>query len=307
MNNLSKLLASSALRQVSLTLLGLFSPIYIYQSFGSLNISVPTAISIMVFFYVILLLAKLIVLYIAENLSQRIGFKGTIWLSLIPFAVFVPALIIANSLLWLFVVSAIAWGLHEGFFWWGYHGFFIKSSDHKHFGKNLGKADLFLTLATVITPFIGALITAGLGFNFLFLVSFVFMLASLVVIGRKNDKKQTHDVRFGKVMGLIVKHRSVSISYAARGGENMFYGVYWPLFVFFIFGNVLNLGIIVSLAALVASVFAVVVGKLTDLKGEKWALKIGTPLTAISWMIRFIGSVPIYVLADSIRNFGQKL
>ena len=305
-DGLSSLFLGGSLRQVSLTLLGLFSPIYVFQSFRYSS-SVGGKITFVLLFYMIMMIFKLIGLYFAENISQKIGFKGTIRLSLAPFVIFIPSLILGGNLPPVLLLAAASLGLHEGFFWWGFHGYFVKVSNSSHFGLSLGQADLFLTTAAIVTPFLGGILTTKFGFDFIFILSFIFMILSLIALGKDHDRKQHTDVRFADIVRLTLRHRNISIAYAGRGGELITYGIFWPLYLYFIFKNVLELGTIVSLAAILSAVFAVLVGKMTDSRGEKWAIKIGSPLTAFSWLLRFVSLTPAYILADSLRNFGQKL
>ena len=305
-NKLSPLVFGSAVRHVSINLLGLFSPIYIFQSHSELGVARPHAISLTLLFYVILLIVKMLALMYSEELSQKVGFKGTIWLSVIPFLIFLPLLILAREYQILFLLAAVMWGVHAGLFWWGYHGYFIKAAK-SHFGMKIGEIDLFNTVVGFSTPIIGALVTTFFGFDALFFVSGVVMVLSLFILGRKHDAKQKHDVKVVDVLKLVLKKKVTILAYAGRGGEIHIYGIVWPMFLFFMFGRVLDLGAIVSVAALIAGLVAVVVGKLVDERGERWAISLGGPLMAISWLIRFIPSVPLYVVADSTRNISQKL
>jgi hypothetical protein len=303
-NEFASLALGGVVRHVAITLLGLFSPIYIYENLAHLGKT--NALNLVFVFYIVLLVFKLLGLIWAEDLSQKLGFKGTIWLSAIPFVVFVPSLVLAGKHPWFFALAAIMWGVHAGFFWWGYHGYFIKSAK-KNFGLKIGEVDLLQTLAAILTPIIGAFIIAAFGFEAIFVVSFVFLIASLFIFGRKHDMRQKTDVKIDDILRLVFKHKSVSSAYAGIGGELHLYGVIWPIFIFFLFGSVLDLGIIVSVSALLAALSAVFIGKFVDKRGEKLAINLGSPLMAFSWIFRFTSAIPAFIFADSIRNFSHKL
>lgn len=124
--DLIHLFLSGVARRVAVTLLTIFSPIYIYLAIKNLGFSQPHAILFVLFYFLIVFLAKLVTLIYSEDLSRKIGFKGTIRTSIVPFALFIPALIYASDYPILFLVTSILWGLHSGFFWWGYHDTLLK-------------------------------------------------------------------------------------------------------------------------------------------------------------------------------------
>jgi len=295
-------------RKVSIILLQLFSPIYIFQIAQDLGLSIAVATTVVLGHYLLMFVSKFITLPISENLSQKIGFKGMILASAIPFFVYIPSMILAKSFPYLFIISAISFGIHSGFFWWGYHGYFTKTAEKYHLGRRVGESRLFETIASVITPFIGALIINFLGFTALFITSAVVVIVSLLLLGKDHDKRQKRDVRFFDVLKLVRKHKSVSLAYVGYGGEYIMYSAVWPLFLFLFFGQVISLGAIVSLSSLTAAAFAIFVGDWVDKQGERKAVSIGSPLVIISWIVRATGgSILPFVFADSIWNFGQRL
>jgi predicted MFS family arabinose efflux permease len=251
---------------------------------------------------------KFVSLAVAENISQRIGFKKTIWISSFPFFLLIPLLIIAAKYFWVFFIVGALWGLHSGLYWWGYHGFFIKSGETKKYGHGIGEARFFDTLAIVTTPIVGAIITEYFGFSSTFILSAIFMILALLILGRDNDVGQKRDVKFTEVFSLVRSHKSVSLAYIGLQAEFIFYAVIWPLFLFLVFGRVISLGIIVSLATLIAALAGLGIGKFVDKRGERKIVTVGAPLLAISWFVRiFNTTLPSFIFADSLRNFGERM
>lgn len=307
-DGLMPLFLSGVGRRVAVTLLTLFSSIYIYQIGRGLGFSQANVVIGVLAYYLLYLLVKSLVLIFSENLSQKIGFKGTIWLSTIPFILYIPSMVYAARFPYLLLFSSILFGINAGLFWWGYHGYFIKTGNIHHFGQSIGEAGFLGTVAAVLTPFLGALLISYLGFTALFISSGVIMIASFFLLGKDHDKRQKTDIRFIDVLSLIRNHKSISLAYIGSGGECMLSGVAWPLFLFLFFGKIISLGMIISLASLIAAIFALFVGGWVDRQGEKRIVAMGTPLVSISWIIKAIGkSMSSFVLADSMWNFGEKM
>ena len=57
-----------------------------------------------------------------------------------------------------------------------------------------------------------------------------------------------------------------------------------------------------------AAIFTLVLGRWVDKQGERKIISIGAPLVTFSWIVRIVKkSLPFFVLADSVWNFGQKM
>lgn len=306
--DLVHLFVSGALRKSAVTLLSLFSPVYIFLGVRSSVFDEASAVILTISFYLILYLSKFLTLLVSENLSQRAGFKGTIWISALPFLAFVISLIYSYKYPFLYIVSACLWGIHAAFYWWGYNGYFVKVAEKPRVGETIGQAHLLETIASIITPFLGAIVVAIWGFNYVFIASAILFLSSLLFLGKKHDRRQKHDIKFGQVCNLLVSHKSIVLAYFGVGGEAVLYSVAWPLFLYLFFKEVINLGIIVSLAALIAAIFGIVIGRFVDKYGEKTIMEFGVPLLSVSSLIKFIvRTFSGFVIADSLRNFGERM
>src|SRR3990170_5440459 len=117
---LMHLFLGGVIRRISIILLSLFSPIYIYKSINESGISFKIAILLVISFYILEQLAKLVTISVSENLSQRIGFKGVMRASALPFFLFILSMVAAKNNIILFPLALITIGIHSGFYWWGY-------------------------------------------------------------------------------------------------------------------------------------------------------------------------------------------
>lgn len=307
-DDLSSLIFSRVSRQVAITLTHLFSPVYIYLTLTGNNIEEVYAILFVLTYYFLTFLVKILTQMVSEDFSRKVGFKSIIRFSLPPFLLFVLTLIFSSEYPSLFLLAAIFSGIHIGLFWWGYHGYFVKKGERGHLGQRIGQSNLLSTFASIATPMFGALVIYYFGFPLLFTLSTMFMVTSIILLGKGSKTKQIHDVRLSEVVRLITTHKSVSLAYFAMGAEGIISFVVWPMFLFLFFKKVTSLGIVVSVSCFVASIFAVIVGKWTDKQGERKIVSMGSPILFISWMIRYFSfSIAAFVAGDSMRNFGQMM
>lgn len=86
---LKRLFLSTLIRGVSISLLTLFSSVYIVETFESLGYDFRSSLVLVVTFYFVLFVSKLMFLPVVENLSLRFGYKRVGAISCIPFVLFI--------------------------------------------------------------------------------------------------------------------------------------------------------------------------------------------------------------------------
>jgi len=307
-HNLGKLMLAAGARNAAISLLSIFSNIYVFELYVKNGYQLKTSLANLIFYILIIVLSKFVALNVSEDLSRKIGFKSTIRLSLLPFMIYLLLMILSSNYIHLVFVAAVFWGLHAGFFWWGYHGYFLKTGSRDHLGESLGEAGFLTTLATISAPLLGAFIVLFLGYNWIFVLSGLFMVVSLMILGKDHEKRQKVDVSLREVWKIVVEQKSVSLAYIGNGGEVVLYGYIWPVYLYLVFGKLTTLGLIITLANILTALVAIWLGRWADGRGESTLLKIGSPMIFVSWLARFFGSfVMLFVVSDFVRNLGEKM
>lgn len=307
--DLVPLFTSATLRRVAVTLLGLFSPLYILQRSQEVGFSLNLAIVAVIFFFLILYLFKLFTLPLVENLGPKIGFKSILAYSSFPFVLFLAFFYFSQANYLFLIPAAIFWGIHAGFFWWGYHGTFIKTADQEYFGRETGAAQLLLTAASVIAPILGGFIVYQIGYQFLFILAGVIFILAILVILPTPERAPRRDARIKKVWQIYKTHKRMAAAYIGRGGMSELYGTVWPIFLFLVLGQILIFGEIVSAAILFASLINLLIGFRVDSVGSRATLAWGAPLNFLSWLARiFARSAGLIIIVDTFyRVTGQML
>lgn len=307
--DLVPLFASATLRRVAATLLSLFSPLYVLERSQEVGFSLNLAIVVVIFFFLILYFFKLLTLPLVENLGLKIGFKSILAYSSFPFVFFLAFLYFSQANYLFLIPAAIFWGIHAGFFWWGYHGTFIKTADQEYFGRETGAVQLLLTAASVIAPILGGFIVYQIGYQFLFILAgAIFLLAILVILPTPGTAPR-HDAQIKKVWQVYKTHKRMVAAYIGWGGMNGLYGIIWPIFLFLVLGQILIFGEIVSAAILFASLINLLIGARVDRVGSRETLAWGAPLNFLSWLARiFARSANLIIIVDTFyRVTGQML
>lgn len=303
---LRRLFLSRVLRTASVTFLTLFSAIYVYQKSLEFGYSHEQSIGLAAGFYLVLFSSKLLGLFFGENISQKIGLKRTIQISIIPFTFLIIALLFAQTVSHL-MLGAAAWGLHAGLFWWSYHAYFASVGNVKHFGRDVGQVLFFDTVTAFVTPFLGAFVIESFGYETSYVVAFIIAFVATLSIGTENDKKLGIDVRFTEVVKNFFKKMSFTVGYVGLAGETVLYNVVWPLFVYLYFDSILDLGLFLSVSSLLSGIVVYFVGKYSDYHGEKSGMVVSSWLLSLQWMLRLIViSLPIFLVTEATRQFSAK-
>lgn len=306
--SLLPLFANATLRRVAVTLLGLFSPLYILQRSQEVGFSLNFAIVAVIFFFLILYLFKLLTLPLVENLGLKIGFKSILAFSSIPFVIFLTFLYLSQANYLFLIPSAVFWGIHAGFFWWGYHGSFVKTADQEYFGRETGVIQVLLTAASVIAPILGGFIVYQIGYQFLFILAGVIFLLAILVILPTPERAPRHDARIRKVWQIYKTHKRMAAAYIGWGGESGLYGIIWPIFLFLVLGQILTFGEIISAAILFASLINLLIGVRVDRLGSEPTLAWGAPLNFLSWLARIFARAPgLIIVVDTFYRVTEQM
>ncbi|MEK6816792.1 MAG: MFS transporter, partial [Nanoarchaeota archaeon] len=260
---LVQLYLTISLATLSLSLIGLFIPIFLMKeigySFGSVML-----------FLIATAAFSLVTFPFALKLSSRIGMNRTAMLS-VPIRV--SFLLLLNALhFWHVPLVLIAFlsNLGAAMFWLPYHIRFAQTSDHDHRGTELGMRYLLEGLAAVSGPVLGGILVATVGFKWLYVIASFILALSVIPLFFMKDMRVGQGFRLMDV--LKRKTHTDLIGYMAEGYRTNAYTL-WSLFLFFFVGSYVTLGGISSLVSLANSVFQVFAGYVSDSFSKKGMLR----------------------------------
>jgi len=302
---------SSTLRRLAISLIGLFSPVYIFRivfSVADIGSTIKMGLIAVLVYALIFYLVKILVFPLAENLSFKIGFKNVMLISFLPFFLFLPFIILAENHLYFLILAAIFGGCQASLFWFGYHGMFIKSVNDHCFGFHEGICNGLGIFTLLITPTIGSLLIFFFGFTSLFLAAGFLAFLSAVSIVFSPTVKPYHDACFLKSFLLFKQHPKNFLAYLGWGGETAIYGNLWPIFLILFLGNILAYGGILTAGILLSVLATLSIGKWVDNAKGRRVLNIGVALGAFSWLLRVIAYFPILiVVVDGFYRLTEQM
>jgi MFS family permease len=295
---LNELYVSIGARYFALSMIGMFVPIYLLN----LGYSFPTVM----LFYAVLYGTYALFIIPAGKVACRFGFKHSILFS-IPLLVAVYLLLYALPQYQIPIyIIAVIYGINSAMFWTGYHSDFSRFSDSKSRGKEVGTAQAAVTGFNVIGPVTGGLILTFVGFDILFILVSVMLLASAIPLFLSRD---VHEPIGFSVRSMFTGHKIRDIlAYSGKGIEHATGIIIWPIFLFFVVLNsYTSLGFVFSLSIFFSLVFAFVVGRFSDVN-RRLVLRLGGLFNAAVWVFRAFARTPLLVyIADSLYGMSQTM
>lgn len=273
---LDELYASVALRFFAISLISIFTPIYLLQLHYSL--------ASVLLFYIVLDLVHGLFIIPAARIASRYGIKHSIFFS-VPFLIIYFALLFSlDTIHWPLYLLAVIFGINSAFFWLGYHIDFAKIGDRQKRGKEIGFVRFILSFVAAIGPLIGGVLLTQIGFKFVFIIVSLLLLISIFPLFFSKDTY--HPVSYS-IKGLF-KNKKIKDCFVffGYGVDSAVLLVIWPLFLyFFIVDDFTTLGSIQTVSFISSLIFIAFVGIFSDFR-RKLLLKIGAVLNAMMWIAK---------------------
>lgn len=310
---LSAVYLASTIRTFALSLLGIFTPLYVYQVLeGTPIFATRTEILIGVIgYYVIHRLTLLLVnipasYFIAE---VRGGFRKSMLLSNILHAGNLLFLIFAEHRPWLLLPAAVIGGALIPFYWIPYHLIFVEDGKERSFAKQISSVSILNNIASVVAPLIGGLVIAFVGFETLLVVVLFLIVASTFPIFSMRH----HERHFVPPLKMLWRDffrrgfRKDLVAFLGAGAQNVGTAVVWPIFLFTIVGSFVGLGALTSGVVLVSILVVLVLGRVVDKKGKRRVLRLGACSRSALWGVQaFVSTVPQAFLARTAAQIAAE-
>jgi MFS family permease len=297
---------NQSLRSVAVSLLSLFSSIYIYKTFLSLTNQTSLALLAVFIYFLGLYVTRFISNLFAEELSLRVGLKKQIYLGLL-FLIYC-LLIFLLSLKWPLIVflASPVWGLATGFYWFGLHGLMVKVGHNGAFGKEIGMAGLISTLFLLVVPVLGGVLINFAGYKALFIASLLFVVLSMLSIKKVEERRTNHDTDLNEVLGLFKTHKRMVLAYIGDSIAAAVYVIIIPLYLFLILKKELALGEFFSLSMILVALLNLFIGRWSDIKSKRKLVAYGSVFQALVWLSRIftqkIGFLFVLDIVDRITD-----
>jgi MFS family permease len=290
------LFLNESFRGVAISLLSLFSSIFVYKILLSVTGQQKIALIAVVLYFLGTDVAKFSANIFAEKLSLRFGLKKQIYIGQTFLVLCLAFLFFSQQKPLLLIFAAILFGFSAGFYWFGRHSLMAKMGEQRDFGKELGIDGVIGTIISLSVPFLGGLLISLAGYRAMFLGALFFVLIAFVVLLRMPEEKIHHGTSLKEILALFFRHPRMFLAYFGNSAAGSIYAVIFPLYLFLILNKEVSLGEFFSLAMILSALINLFVGRWTDLKGKKELLGFGSISSALVWLGRFLTRTPPFLL-----------
>lgn len=304
-SELNELYASNLLRRLSISVLMIFVPIYLYRH--DYNV---TAILCM---YGVFFVAKVVCDILAGYTVARFGPKHTMIVAALLQVLISALFMTVPDYNWSFALMGAVWGASASFYFIPFHVEFSKIKHLKHSGSEIGYMNVIERLGAALGPALGGILAVIFGPTSIFVVATLMAFASLWPLFRSMEPVKTHQRLNFKAFPVARANRDI-FSYMAHGLENTLCINLWPFYLglFVLSGSVYaQLGIMSSIAVLASIYSAHTVGRMLDRSSGLKLLRISLAANALVHVMRpFVHTImPAYGLsiANEVITNGYRI
>lgn len=305
-DELSELYVSTMLRSLSLSLIGIFVPIYLYELGYDLHV--------IFLFMASLFVARMVSDLISGFLVARFGPKHIMLISYIMQIVSLAQLLSLPSLHWPLASVAATYGLANSLFFTAYHVDFSKIIHAEHGGKELGSMTILERIGAAIGPVAGGVVATMFGAEYTIEAAIVVMAAAVIpLFASAEPVRPRQKLHFSGLPYRRLWRDYLSYAGSVGCSNTISVGI-WPLFiavVIFTSHTYAAVGLVTSISIISAIVSARLIGQLIDKRRGRQLLGVAAAATSFVHLIRLMtfgfGGVTLVGMADQALTSGYKM
>lgn len=267
-------------------LLGIFVPIFLYETAGQVFWVVGLYYALLSFLYVLLLVPGM-------HVANRIGFSHTLVLG----GVFSVALysimyfLTPDNIWYLIGPLTLAIVAFRVFHWVPFHVDFTLFTQAGERGRQVSLSFATIAFMGVIGPILAGFIIQHAGYQALFGTSVALLIVATISYAFVPETPTHFDWSWLETWKKFFssEHRSVIVGEFANGAEVVVNLIVWPIFLYVLLdGNVFDIGAVSTVIVGATIVVQLLVGKYLDKEtsSKERTLKIGSTLYAVGWIFK---------------------
>jgi len=256
---------------------GSFLPVYYTEGIG---LSIAEIIEILLFTFIVIGLLPLILLKLVKNFERIISF-GIFFTMLF----FIVLIYVKNP-----IFLGLVYGLSIATFWPSFNLLQFRLSESSMRARTVSLFSLIIpSLAGIAGPAVGGFIISNFDFQTLFAVSVVLYLTAFFLSTRLKFRPETYEfsVPKRKILGIFF------LTFALLGlGES--YWVAYPLFVHTVSETIFQMGLVLTLSAVLICIVSFLVNWLSDIKRARVEFSIIGAALIAAWFFALASASTMY-------------
>lgn len=266
-------------------ILGIFVPIFLYETTGQQFWIVGGYYALMSFFYVLLLQP-------AMKITNWLGFSHALIVGGV-FSVILYAIMyfLEPTNLWLLAPLLVAIVGFRIFHWVPFHVDFTLFTKAGERGRQVSLSFATIAFMGVIGPILAGFIIANAGYDALFLTAISLLVAATISYAFVPETRTHYDWKFKETWQKLFakENRGVVVGEFANGAEVVVNTIVWPIFLYEILdGDVFEIGAVSTIVVGATIAIQLFLGSRLDKHkdAKEKTLQIGSSLYAIGWIFK---------------------
>lgn len=272
------LYASTAIGNLAQALISLFEPIFLYAVLG-------LSVTEVLLFAAVVYGLYIVFIPLGAKIASRFGYAHAILFS-IPFQILLWLSLIGSQYVReLLYLAPVLFAIQKTLFWPAWHSTLARFANGKQVAREFSMMYAIMNLMQIMGPMIGGFLSLFLGINSIFVLGSIVYACSAVPLFWSKEIFTPKPYLYSDTWKLIKQYPAKFIGYFGFAEELLVLTI-WPIFIFIIVKNYQDLGTLVTIASLVATGLALLIGVYTDKHGKRRVLLIGGFFYILSWLAR---------------------
>lgn len=253
-------------------------PVLTSLQIGIFNIAILYAMERLVSFLSAIMIAKLTV---------KRGTRHAFIMGHVLYAIFIFLLLISKNNPYWVILAMLIDGFQINYFWNSYFYSLSRNTDHKKMGSNLGIINVLLNFITMISPALGGIIIATLGYDLLFLLGLLIVLLGIIFAVLLDNVKVHDKISWSEFKSWMKEagFRRLSATFSGRYCNDAMLGL-WPLYIFILLGSIDKVGVLYSASLFLAMGLSYMAGPLIDKNASRKPFVLSAGLLSVFWIMR---------------------
>lgn len=291
MTDIARVYTAHTINGFALSIISVYIPIYLLTLGYSLE-------RVLLYFAIAAVIGLIIGLLVYVQVMQRVGVIRT-------FKLYYPLQIIYLIFLFLLAkfnyppeIVAIMYGAANYAYWMPLNFLFMRHSPKEEMGSNMSKFFAYPKLFGIFGPLIGVVLIPFVGFWPVFVLAILGVFISYIPLRSVDDTAIKVSINLSRGWKRVKKNKSL---FTFEVFDNIIEESewFWPIYIFIIVGTLSVPGIIGSLEALGAALFAFVIGKYSN-RNSKKLIPIASVVLVIIYLLRIFIDKPLSVYAITV-------
>jgi MFS family permease len=182
-------------------------------------------------------------------------------------------------------LAAAMYGIQKSFYWPGFHSVIARYAQNGQVGREFGAAYAITNLSQIGGPLLGGIIAQYAGLPAAFFVAAVIYCFSIIPLLTAKEVFTPKNYSYSQTWDMYKNFPKKFLAYLGFGEELLVLTI-WPIFIYIIVKDYKDTGLLAGAASLLAAIFALLLGNLSDRHAKHRLIKIGAYFNSLFWLAR---------------------